>query len=590
MGYMRDRYSALGNGVNHGDQPTVQLYASRSALAGKSGISGHTSAVGHQQGEAADAIHDLLVGYGAALEYIAARPGVEFLPPRAIVGGWISRTFPLPYANFLASILATQHVAARIEMLIQRGHRIRALNPGAPNPVDIDRLKNFKKSLSPVKLRTLAVWAIVLGLVVAFPVARVIDECRALAPEVTVCSQRYSLRAAASRFVGVTSRPPTAYCHLPPRYSVVQMLTQVAHLKLDPGGVIDTFSSTWAKGVVTLLLLAATCVLSISLVLLISISGFQIKRLIFSLDGYRPFLIWPPDWSEIRSSGIYRLEMEAFDSINIPYPQEVPLDLIAKAGILVLPLMISTDFAFLAALSKLDSVTRMMLVTGAAMIIGLIILRISWIMRIWRSRSGARLMEPRQRSLPDGSLIRMSGNARTLVVMMAGLAAIEISAIDAPDISFRFRVVAAVLLAPVFSWSFAPVAWYRLHRELAAYGRYMLVPMHRRTALCTLPPLAFAAFCLTSLIWASPPSDGIIVSLLAIGFFGMPVSLYRMGRDVERLRQLTARRKKNRWRARAAGIGAVLTGFIPLVSILYFQHSLGKVYRQMITRSFRRQE
>jgi hypothetical protein len=585
---MKERPGVLGDGADHQDQAAVRFTAVQSGLTGQSRAFSHVYLSQRQHARAVEAIAELLAGYGAALDSIAGMPPIAFLSPRAAPGNWRSRGIPRPYANFITAILAVRHMAVRIDLLIRRGQRFCALDPDAPNPIDLDRLGRFRDSLTPVRLRTLVLWVIVLGLCVAFPVAWLTDQARVLAPQFIVCSDRLSIRTAVTRFVGTASSSVAADCHPHPRYSVVRTLEQIAHVQLSPGGVIDTFSSARAGGVVTLLLLTVTCLLSVSVVLLIFISGFRLKRMIFSPDMLMPFLGWRPDWPEIRSEGIYRLEREAFASVDARWPREFPLDLAARAGILALPFTIAIDLTYSATLARLDFVTRLTLLLGPSVIVALIALRLGWLVKVWRSRSGARLMEPRQRSVPDGTIVRVSDHAYSIVFTVTAYIIVEFSAIEDPTISFGFRVIAFLAIGPIFAWSVMPVAWYRLHRELVSYSRYAQVRLQRRPVLSLVPSLslAIAVVLVYALPYNATGAGAFLAGLITIiGCAGVPVTAYRLGRDIERLQQRLANSRPSRGRARTAGMRAVALAFAPFIAVPYLQHSLNQAYRQMTSRS-----
>jgi hypothetical protein len=530
----------------------------------------------------ADALARLLDGYGHALESIAMDPPIIFLPLLAGSEGWLGRRLLLPYANFITSILTTRHIAARIDILIRRGQRFRALHH-EPNPVDIDRLQDFRNSLSPVSRKTMFLWIVMFALAVTFPVAWITDRLRLLAPKIIVCSSQFSLRAAISSFVGTSPGPVTSVCRPRPRDNLVNVLVHIAHLNLSPGGVIDAFSSAKAGGTIAIMLLAVIWALSLSVVLLILKSGFRLKRLIFHFEKHTPALSRPPTWYEIGFDGLYRLEKNAFSTVDLSCPREFPLDLAARVGVLVLPLTISVDLLILARPARLDIVTREMLVVGALAFIAFVALQLIWLVQVWRSRTGSRLIRPQRRLLPDGSIVRVNSCAHTVLLIIILFIILEITAVDDPTISRPARISAILFLAPAFAWSLSPLLWYRLHRELASYGRCMQLVLLRIPVLATIPPFSLAATFIIACIWINnqPGSVAFAEGVLAlIGLIGMAVSVYRMGRNVEQLRRRAAHRDR---KARVAGMYWVILGLVPFAAILYLRHSLNQITLQITT-------
>jgi hypothetical protein len=582
---MEDNFDALKGSTGRDDQLALSgVTTDQDVRLVQPGAAGRTPTSEHQNIETADALARLLAGYGEALDSIELKPPIVFLSRSTIPRNWPGQFFSLPYANFITSILALRHVASRVDILLRRGQRFRALRPHEPNPIDIDRLKDFRDSLLPVKTRTLVLWVIALGLAIAFPVAWITDGIRDLAPEVIVCSSRFSIKAAISRFVGTPFSPVTTDCRPRSRYSLVYTLDRIAHLSLSPGGVIDAFSSARAGGGVTLLLLTVVLTLSLCVVLLAFMSGFRLKRLAFSPEEHRSPLNWPPSWSEIRSDGLYRLEKDAFESVGLRCPREFPLDLAARAGMLVLPLTISMDLLYTAWLPKLDIVTRVMLEIGAAAFIAFAVLLLSRLIKIWRSRCGTKLMHPRQYWLPDGSVLRATNCTYITLLMITGLIAIEFTAIEDPGISRSLRIISILFLGPVLVWSLSPVSWYRLHRELASYGGYLQLRLIRRPVLTIIAPLSLAAASLMFYIWIvnAPAAVNFIASILVfVGFIGMPVSIYRMARNLHRLRRHATHRRHEKWKARIVGMCAVPLILLPFAAVLYFQRSLDKVALQI---------
>ena len=115
-----------------------------------------------RSGPATTALGQLLVGYGEVLDRIAARPPIVFLPHRCVP----ERPGPcvvVPRVNRMAAMLAEAHVAARLDALLGRGMRFRALNPRGANPLDLASLQDFRNSLSPVSTSSAPRGAVVGG-------------------------------------------------------------------------------------------------------------------------------------------------------------------------------------------------------------------------------------------------------------------------------------------------------------------------------------------------------------------------------------------------------------------------------------------
>jgi hypothetical protein len=269
------------------------------------------------------ATRELLSGYSEVLDSIAARQGIMFLSRPRVSQGRSGRRFFLPHVNVLAGVLAELHVAASVDALLRRGQRFRALDPQGPSALDLDCLRDFRDSLSPVRRRTLTLWIVLLALAIAFPVAWITDYLRVLAPVALVCSSRFSVRAAIARFDGGIPGSVTVGCRPRAREGLVEALARVAHLNLSPGSVIDALSSARASGLVVVVLLAVIWILCLTVILLPFRSGFRLKRLAFSAEAQIPARNEPLIWSEVRSEGLYRLEREVFHVCRSSLPARV---------------------------------------------------------------------------------------------------------------------------------------------------------------------------------------------------------------------------------------------------------------------------
>jgi hypothetical protein len=527
-------------------------------------------------GPGTTAVRHLLVRYGEVLDLIAARPSVVFLPHRCVP----KRPGPcviVPRLNRMAAILAEAHVAARLDALVGRALRFRALDPEGPNPLDLDCLQDFRNSLSPVRQRTLTLWVVLLGLAVAFPVAWITDYVRALAPKVILCSSWSTV----GYVVKFKSPYSSASCNVHHAgASLVATLTRVAHLNLSPGSVIDTVLSVRASGVMVLLLLAVVWILSLCAVLLAFRSGFRLKRLAFSIQRETPADHESLLRSGVGSGGLYAAERQVFTAVGLPGPREFPLDLAVSAGLLVLPLTIAADLLIMATLRPPDLVRRVELAVIALGLIVLVLLRLLWLARIWRARAGTEVIEPRERWLPDGSTVLVTSGASGAVLLATGYVAWGIGLAGTSAGSVPAELVLPLIAAPFLAWPLSMLWWYRLHREIGSCGRCVGLRLARIPILSVVPPISLAVTFLTVLPGLSDPAVGAIASAaFLVGFVGFPVSLYRMGRNLELLRCRGA--PKIAWKARLTGLRATVMVVMPVAAILYFQRALNQVWREV---------
>jgi Interferon-induced transmembrane protein len=522
------------------------------------------------------AVRQLLVGYAEILDLITARSAIVFLPHRCVPG----RAGPcviVPRVNRMAAVLAEAHVAARLDALVGRALRFRALDPRGPNPLDLNCLQDFRNSLSPVKRRSLTLWVVLLALAVAFPVAWITDYVRALAPKVILCSSWSSL----GYLVKLKSPYSSASCNVHHAgASLVATLTRVAHLNLSPGGIIDTVLSVRASGVMVLLLLAVVWILSLCAVLLVFRSGFRLKRLAFSIRPHTPADHESLLRSGVGSGGLYAAERQAFAAVGLQTPREFPLDLAISAGLLVLPLTIAADLLIMATLRPPDLVRRAELAVIALGLIVLVLLRLLWLARIWRARAGTEVIEPRERWLPDGSTVLVTSGASGAVLLATGYIAWGIGLAGTSPGSVPAEVTLALALAPFLAWPLSTLWWYRLHREIGSCGRSVGLRLARTPILSVIPPVSLAVVSLSVLPGIADPAVSAVAGVgFLVGFFGFPVSVYRMGRDLELLRRRgtpNAARK-----ARLTGLGATVMVVMPVAAILYFQLALNRVWRQV---------
>jgi hypothetical protein len=518
----------------------------------------------------------LLVGYGEVLDRIAARPPILFLPHRCVP----ERPGPcivVPRFNRLAAMLAEAHVAARLDALLGRGLRFSALDPRGPNPLDLKRLQDFRNSLSPVRRRTLTLWVVLLALAIAFPVAFATDYVRVLAPKVILCSSWSSVGS----FVKLRSPYSSASCNVHHAgASLVTTLNQVAHLSLSPGGVINTVLSVRASGVMALLLLAVVWILSLCAVLLVFRSGFRLKRLAFSFGGETLADHESLLRSGLGSGGLYATERQVFAAVGLRSPREFPLDLAVSAGLLVLPLTVAADLLITATLPQPGAIRKAELAVIALGLIVLVLLRLHWLGQVWRTRTGTEVIEPRERWLPDGSTVLVTSGASGAVLLATGYIAWAIGLAGGVGGSVPAELILPLVAAPFLAWPLSTLWWYRLNREIGSYGRNAGLRLVRIPSLSVIPPLSLAVMFLAASSAVAIPAAGAIAGVaFLVGFVGFPVGVYRMGRNLERLRCRGA--PNIAWKTRRTGLRATVMLVLPVAAILYLQHSLNRIWREV---------
>lgn len=521
---------------------------------------------------------ELLSGYSEVLDSIAARPAIVFLRRPSVPQGRPGERFLLPHVNVLAGVLAELHVAARVDALLRRGQRFRALDPQGPSALDLDRLQDFRDSLTPVRRRTLTLWIVLLALAIAFPVAWITDFLRVLAPVALVCSPRFSVRAAISRFNGAIPRPVAAGCRPRASGGLVETLERVAHLNLSPGSVIDTLSSARAGGLVVVVLLAVIWCLCLTIVLLPFRSGFRLKRLVFAAEAQIPAGSRPAIGSELCPRGLYRLEREVFTSVGLRCPREFALDLAVGTGVLVLPLAIAAELFIAAILLKVDFATTSILIIGACALAAAVLLRLHRLTQAWRSRIGRETLAPSARRLPDGSTTLARTGTYLVILLLAGHLFAVLTAIEQVHVAVPVKIFEALFFAPALAWSLSIVWWYRLDRELAACGKSAGILLVRAPILSIVASLSLAGTVIIGLVWniyTSTFADSASTLLLLSGLVCLLVSAYRLGRSLEQLRLRAPSHRSGKFRG--AGLRAAIMVLVPVPAILYFQQSLDRI-------------
>jgi uncharacterized membrane protein len=557
----------------------------RSAYVGAS-EHGHRDSEDGSSGAADTVARRLLVGYSEALDSVAAKSSI-FLRHGPAPQRSARPYLILPGANRMAAILAEAHVAARVDALIRRGHRFRAIGLGDSCPFDPECLQEFRDSLSPVKWKTLALWVTLLALAVSFPVAWVTDYVRTLVPKAIVCSSKFSF---SSFFESPNYKPHYATLGCSVHHvgaSLVNTFLQVAHLNLSPGSVIDTVLSVRARGFAILLLLTVVMILSLCVVLLVFRAGFQLKRLAFSFPREESVDHESLFTSGIGASGLYALEDQLFNAVGLRCPREFPLDLIVGAGLLMLPLTITVDLFITATIPQLGMRTRTELAVVATGLLLVLLLRLAWLVRVWRCRNGLKVIEPQRRWLPDGTSVLVRSGVYGAVLLSAACVFWDLIFAEFPDEPVSVALVIVLLVGPAFAWPLSMFWWYRMHRELAAYGRLHGSRIFRAPLLSVIPSVALAAVVILTIVQhysnnrlvQSDNTYGIEATLVLIAVLCVLISIYRMAWKLGRLRYQVTRRVA--WRAFATGAVFTVMFFLPAAVIVYFQRSLNRIWQEI---------
>ncbi len=418
----------------------------------------------------------LLVGYGKALDSIATKPSIMFIQHCSVHSKSTGPCYIVPRVNRAAALLAEAHVAARMDTLIRRVRRFRALDPQGPSQLDLDRLQDFRGSLSPVRWRTLALWVILVTLAIAFPVAVIADTLGRLAPKVIFCSSKFSFRRLVESLHSGNQVPFS--CSNPKAgASLTKPLLSIAQLSLNPGSVINTLLSIRANSPRVLLLLTIVMISSLCVVLLVFRSGFRLKRLAFSIPPETPTgQRTRPDHeslvrSGISSGGLYDLERRAFAAVGLRCPWEFPFDLAVSAGLLALPLAIAGNLLNWATTPRLDRQATLELAVVAAGLIVAVIVRMWWLVRVWRGRIRPKEMTPQDQWVPNGATAANRSDVYGAVLLATGYAVWDIMFVGVPGMPVLGSLFFLLLICPGLAWSLSLPWWYGLHREFKIYGR-----------------------------------------------------------------------------------------------------------------------
>jgi hypothetical protein len=544
--------------------------------------------------EPVDALR-LLAGYDKALDSITRKSSIVFIQHCSVHPESSGPCSIFPRANRIAALLAEAHVAARVDALIRRGNRFRALDSRALSQLDLDRLQDFRDSLSPVRWRTLSVWVILLALAIAFPVATIADYLRVLAPKAIACSSTFSFRAFVDGLTGNRVQPSCSVHRA--GVSLEMTLLRIAHLNLNPGSVIDTVLSVRASGITVLLLLAVVIILSICVVLLVFRSGFRLKRLAFSIPPEIPAdkRRKPDHESLVRcgtgSAGLYEWERHVFAAVGLRPPRELPLDLVVSAGLMALPLTIVGDLLISATIPGLDFRTRLELYVVAGGLIVAVIVRLWWLVRVWRSRIASKGMKQGEPRVPDGATVLARSSVYGAVLLATAWAVWDVIFVGQANESVLAEILFPLLIIPALAWSLSLPWWYGLHRELAAYGRLNKHRTFRAPILCAAPlfSAAIGAIMIIAAVdfysYSRFVQSGVFTStaavLLLVGIIGSPVGIYRMAWILKRLRCPAMPHPV--LRANAAGLAATGMYVLPPAVFLYFERSLNRIWADSTT-------
>jgi hypothetical protein len=481
----------------------------------------------------------------------------------------------------MAKMLAQAHIAARVDVMLRRARRFRAIYPDRESPIDLDHLQDFRDSLSPVKRRTFIVWIVLSALAIALPVAWAADRIRLLAPNYIVCSQ-----ASAYNFLSyLAGRPVQAVrtqCKLSSEPSLVTALASAAHVKLNPGGILDALQKLRLSGLSSVLLLVAIWILCISVVLLIFRSGFGLKRQAFLMVGHTPTSDVLPFWPETVSGGLYSLEREVFKELHIPVPKEFPLDLAVSVGVLVLPITVAVDL-FLVTLPTSVFAPKLALMVAAVALVVAVGARLGWLLRVWRARTGSAKMPPPKLRLSNGSIVTIRGGVQGAIFQATVFAIWTILNLSNRSDQSYIILFFFLVSTPIILWASGLLWCIRVSRALGIYRD--LNDLTLRQDLILLGGLAAATgLVITCILVASfftPVNPWEAVFLLSFSPVCIYLTYWGTIMKVSQYRDSEGIAKRTR---RFAYVHPWALSFVPVAGPAYVQYSFNQIWKGVAYR------
>jgi uncharacterized RDD family membrane protein YckC len=252
------------------------------------------------------ALTDLLESFRSALQVADKLSAV--LTVRA-GDGRLTRHLQVPRLRLFLRYYLNQHISRRLAHLKRAFHADAAL--GIDRAGELNAIEHFEQAVASVPVRRIFVW---FAVSVVFSAVAISNVATALWPA-PLSRASEALRGSVESIISV-----------------------------DTNGLINASEKfDVASGV------AAVIVISLALYLIsaLPITSFRLMRMLLNLT--------PTDEQKLentsaiyhasRSRGVYRDELAAFSSLGVPAPREIPLDLIAQATLMLLPLLLGVSFA-----------------------------------------------------------------------------------------------------------------------------------------------------------------------------------------------------------------------------------------------------
>jgi hypothetical protein len=306
------------------------------------------------------------------------------------------------------------------------------------------------------------------------------------------------------------------------------------------------------------------------------VPAFRLKRMLFNLaaeaGGFRPSAV--ARWSDSQATGVYECERRVFAALGARSPKEFPFDLALSAVALVVPaaygvsalvMAVSVPADIAAILGDLLPAMRAMWLTTGLCVVGVVLLRLAWLRRMWRRRRFGRAW----RYLPYEVGIR-AGRAAAKVENPCGVrllisllpAIVVISFFWDPSSDGLLMVVAS------FAWGSGVLIhlpwWYRINRELRDLDH---IYDSRRASSYGVGSLLLMTLGST----VGVPGLGALAAV-----FGMPTSLIAIFRFGRRIRRAQARAGQ---RMMVLPPWVLVIGMlIPPVAFAYVQKELNRLW------------